>query len=76
MIRNFLGLWLSTSFTTDYDEETTGGMIRGMEERHIRLRVFHFDCYWMRAWHWCDFVWDPETFPDPEGMLRRYHDRG
>ncbi len=36
-----------------------------------RCRVFHFDCFWMREFHWSDFVWDQATFPDPEGMLRR-----
>ncbi|MBQ6529032.1 MAG: alpha-xylosidase, partial [Clostridia bacterium] len=70
------GLWLSTSFTTNYDEATTSSFINGMAERGIPLSVFHFDCYWMRGYNWCDFVWDPETFPDPEGMLRRYHEKG
>ena len=70
------GLWLSTSFTTDYDEKTVMSFIDGMEERNLPLSVFHFDCHWMRAFHWSDFVWDPDTFPDPEGMLRRLHDRG
>ncbi|GAA0481396.1 alpha-xylosidase [Streptomyces olivaceiscleroticus] len=65
------GLWLSTSFTTDYDEETVTRFVRGMAERDIPLGVFHFDCFWMRAYQWCDFTWDPEVFPDPEGMLRR-----
>ena len=70
------GLWLTTSFTTNYDEETTSSFIQGMADRNIPLRVFHFDCYWMRAYRWCDFVWDPDTFPDPAGMLRRYHEKG
>lgn len=70
------GLWLSTSFTTDYDEKTTSSMIDGMAERDIPLSVFHFDCYWMRGHNWCDFEWDGETFPDPEGMLSRYRKRG
>ena len=65
------GLWLSTSFTTDYDEETVGRFVRGMAERRIPLSVFHFDCFWMREYQWCDFTWDPDVFPDPEGMLRR-----
>lgn len=69
------GLWLTTSFTTNYDEETTSGFIRGMADRDIPLHVFHFDCYWMEAYEWCNFTWDPKTFPDPEGMLKRYHDR-
>ncbi|MEU4467541.1 alpha-xylosidase [Streptomyces sp. NPDC024017] len=65
------GLWLSTSFTTSYDEETVNRFVRGMAERDIPLGVFHFDCFWMREYQWCDFTWDPEVFPDPEGMLRR-----
>ena len=70
------GLWLTTSFTTNYDEGTTSGFIQGMADRDIPLHVFHFDCYWMEAYEWCNFTWDPKTFPDPAGMLKRYHDRG
>jgi len=70
------GLWLSTSFTTNYDEATTSSFIQGMEDRHIPLSVFHFDCFWMREFHWCDFEWDEKTFPDVKGMIKRYHDRG
>ena len=70
------GLWLTTSFTTNYDEDTTSSFIQGMADRDIPLHVFHFDCYWMEAYEWCNFTWDPATFPDPEGMLKRYHNRG
>lgn len=70
------GLWLTTSFTTDYDEETTFGFIQGMADRDIPLHVFHFDCYWMEAYEWCNFTWDARTFPEPKEMLKRYHDRG
>jgi alpha-D-xyloside xylohydrolase len=65
------GLWLSTSFTTSYDEATVTSFVEGMRARDIPLSVFHFDCFWMRAFHWCDFEWDPATFPDPAGMLAR-----
>lgn len=41
--------------------------LRGMQERDIPLSVFHFDCFWMKGWHWCDFAWDEAMFPDPEG---------
>ena len=70
------GLWLSTCFKPAYDEETVGDMIAGMKERDIPFRVFHFDCYWMRALHWCDFEWDAAAFADVKGMLRRYHEKG
>ncbi|MEV7324495.1 alpha-xylosidase [Streptomyces sp. NPDC093970] len=70
------GLWLSTSFTTSYDEKTVTSFIEGMRERELPLSVFHFDCFWMREFNWCDFRWDPRVFPDPEGMLSRLHERG
>ncbi|ELY2589034.1 alpha-xylosidase [Cronobacter sakazakii] len=70
------GLWLTTSFTTNYDEETVNRFIDGMAERELPLHVFHFDCFWMKAFQWCDFEWDPATFPDPEGMLKRLKARG
>ncbi|GAB3892679.1 alpha-xylosidase [Kibdelosporangium lantanae] len=70
------GLWLSTSFTTSYDEKTVSEFIDGMADRDLPLSVFHFDCFWMRELHWCDFEWDPRTFPDPVGMLARLKARG
>ncbi|MGK5685611.1 alpha-xylosidase [Actinoplanes sp. URMC 104] len=70
------GLWLTTSFTTPYDEETVTSFVDGMAERDLPLSVFHFDTFWMREFHWCDFEWDPAIFPDPPGMLKRLHDRG
>ncbi len=70
------GLWLSTSFTTDYDEATVNSFIDGMAERDIPLGVFHYDCFWMKGFHWTDFEWDPAVFPDPRAMLARLHERG
>jgi len=70
------GLWLTTSFTTNYDEQTVNSFIDGMAERNLPLHVFHFDCFWMKAFQWCDFEWDPQTFPDPQSMLSRLKDKG
>ncbi len=70
------GLWLSTSFSTDYDEKTVLSFVDGMKERDIDLSVFHFDCFWMKDSHWCNFMWDSDQFPDPEGLIGKLHDRG
>lgn len=70
------GLWLTTSFKINYDEETTSSFIQGMKDRDIPLQVFHFDCFWMKEFHWCDFEWDERVFPDVRGMLKRYKERG
>ena len=47
-----------------------------MVARDIPLHVFHFDCFWMKEFNWCDLQWDPRFFPDPEGMLARLKSRG
>jgi len=70
------GLWLSTSFTTNYDEATLMSFVDGMAERDLPLSVVHFDCFWMREFTWFSGQWDPAVFPDPEAFLARLHDRG
>lgn len=70
------GLWLSTSFLTDYDEKTVLSFVDGMLERGIDLKVFHFDCLWMKDSHWCNFIWDEDMFPDAGALIDKIHDRG
>jgi alpha-D-xyloside xylohydrolase len=52
------------------------GFVEGMASRDLPLSVFHFDCFWMREFQWCDFTWDDRTFPDPAAMMSRLKDRG
>ena len=70
------GLWLTTSFTTNYDEKTVTEFIDGMEQRDIPLTVFHFDCFWMKEYRWCDFKWDEDVFPNPPEMLKNLKQKG
>ncbi|KAF5376081.1 hypothetical protein D9615_007735 [Tricholomella constricta] len=70
------GLWLSTSFTTSYDEKTVTQFLEGMNERDIPVGVFHFDCFWQKGFHWCDFEFDDEFFPDAKGQLARLKEKG
>ncbi|RYP51710.1 hypothetical protein DL768_003011 [Monosporascus sp. mg162] len=70
------GLWLSTSFTTNYDEATVNSFLKGMKERDTRVDVFHYDCFWMKAFTWTDFVFDSERFPDPKAQIARLKESG
>ncbi|KAK3324827.1 glycosyl hydrolases family 31-domain-containing protein [Cercophora scortea] len=70
------GLWLSTSFTTSYDENTVNSFLDGMKARDIPVEVFHFDCFWLKAFQWCDFVFDDNMFPDPQGQIARLKANG
>jgi len=70
------GLWLTTSFTTNYDEETCSSFIDEMERRDLPLEVFHFDCFWMKEFCWSGLEWDKRMFPDPAAMLKRLKAKG
>lgn len=70
------GLWLTTSFTTQYDEATVTSFVDGMAERKIPLQVFHFDCFWMKEYEWCNFEWDENVFSDVKNMLTRLKAKG
>lgn len=70
------GLWLSTSFTTEYDTDTVMSFVDGMLNRGIPLSVFHFDCFWMKEFHWSDFVWDSRVFAEPEKLIQAIKSRG
>lgn len=65
------GLWLSTSFLTDYSSTTVSSFLQGMKDRKCNVRTMHFDCFWMKQYEWCSFTFDPENFPNPEEYLRQ-----
>ncbi|CCG84521.1 protein of unknown function [Taphrina deformans PYCC 5710] len=68
-------LWLTTSFTTDYDEGTVNTFLDGFKSRDMPLGVFHFDCFWMKGFEWCNFEFDTDMFPDARGQIRRIKER-
>ena len=70
------GLWLSTSFKTNYDENVILANIDKMQACGIPVSVLHFDCFWMKEFTWCSFLWDKRFFPDPAGMLKRIKEKG
>lgn len=69
------GLWLSTSWTTEYDQETVLGFIKEMKRRGIPLSVFHYDACWMKDFRMCNFIWD-DRFGDVKQMLETVKDSG
>jgi alpha-D-xyloside xylohydrolase len=70
------GLWLSTSFTTNYDEASILDSLDRMAALGIPVSVMHFDCFWMKELTWSSLLWDKRAFPDPAGLLRRIRERG
>src|SRR5690606_2369076 len=70
------GLGLTPSVTTNDHAEGVVELIEGVDARDLPLHVFHFDCFWMKGHHWCNFEWDADVFPDPVGMLKRLKEKG
>lgn len=70
------GLWLTTSFQTDYSESNVTSFLDGLEERDIPLSAFHLDALWMKTFQWCDFQFDDQWFPDPGAYIARLKARG
>lgn len=65
---------VSFEIGSENTEATINSFIDGMSERDIPLAAFHYDCYWMREFHWCDFEWDKRFFGDIESTLKRLHE--
>lgn len=65
---------VSFEIGSENTEATINSFIDGMAERDIPLAAFHYDCYWMREFHWCDFEWDKRFFGDVESTLKRLHE--
>lgn len=65
---------VSFEICSENTEATINSFIDGMAERDIPLAAFHYDCYWMREFHWCDFEWDKRFFGDIESTLKRLHE--
>lgn len=65
---------VSFEIGSENTEATINSFIDGMAERGIPLAAFHYDCYWMREFHWCDFEWDKRFFGDIESTLKRLHE--
>ena len=69
------GLWLSSGGTYR-DQAAIEALLDGVARHRLPVDVIHIDPWWMRWRRYCDFEWDREAFPDPEGLIRRIHSLG
>jgi alpha-D-xyloside xylohydrolase len=69
------GLWLSSGGTYR-DRAAIEALLDGIEAHRLPADIVHIDPWWMRWRSYCDFEWDRESFPDPEGLIRRIHGLG
>ena len=68
------GVWMSrmTYFSADEVEE----ICDRLREEHYPCDVIHLDTGWFRTDWLCEWKFNPERFPDPEGFLRGLKEKG
>ena len=68
------GFWMSRFSYMNWDQVFEA--VEGLRTRNIPVDVVHIDPFWMREDCYCDLVWDPDTFPEPEENLKKLKDMG
>jgi len=68
------GIWMSrmTYFSADEVEE----ICDRLRAEQYPCDVIHLDTGWFRTDWLCEWKFNPERFPDPEGFIRRLADKG
>ena len=68
------GIWMSrmSYFSADEVED----ICKRLREGHYPCDVIHLDTGWFRTDWLCEWKFNPDRFPDPEGFVRRLKDRG
>lgn len=68
------GIWMSrmTYFSADEVE----GICDRLRDEDYPCDVIHLDTGWFRTDWLCEWKFNPERFPDPEGFIRRLADNG
>lgn len=68
------GLWVSSGGRYR-DRRSVEKLVAGLEEHEIPADVVHVDPWWMSTRKYCDFRWNEEAFPDPQGFVDTLHSR-
>ena len=68
------GIWMSrmTYFSADEVED----ICQRLRREHYPCDVIHLDTGWFRTDWLCEWKFNPERFPDPEGFIHRLADQG
>jgi len=59
-----------------YNEEKVLAMADYFREKDIPCSILGLEPGWQTRAYSCSYVWNPERFPDPKGMLEKLKDKG
>ena len=68
------GIWMSRM--TYFSADEVNGICDRLRREHYPCDVIHLDTGWFRTDWLCEWKFNPERFPDPEGFIRRLKDKG
>ena len=68
------GIWMSRM--TYFSAEEVEGICRRLRSEHYPCDVIHLDTGWFRTDWLCEWKFNPDRFPDPEGFLHRLLSHG
>ena len=68
------GVWMSRM--TYFSADEVDGICDRLREEHYPCDVIHLDTGWFRTDWLCEWKFNPERFPDPEGFLKGLRDKG
>ncbi len=68
------GVWMSRM--TYFSAEEVEDICHRLREEHYPCDVIHLDTGWFRKDWLCEWKFNPERFPDPEGFIRRLGEQG
>ena len=68
------GVWMSRA--SYYSDAETSEVARRLRLEGYPTDVIHLDVGWFKQEWMCDWQFNPQTFPDPQGFLRRMDEQG
>lgn len=61
---------------TKYDGEKILGVADYFSKNGLPVAILGLEPGWQTATYSCSYVWNPELYPDPEGMVKKLYDKG
>ena len=69
------GMWMSSCYKVAFDENSVVENVDRMQAAGIPISAYHLDFFWSKEYKITNFIWNPDTFKDPDQFAKNMHDR-
>lgn len=70
------GMWMSSCYKVPFDEFSIVENIDKMAAAGIPMSTYHLDFFWSKEYKITNFIWNDETFKNPQAFVQKLRDRG